>query len=118
MSKACPIPTSEQRRYGEIQAKIEQEMLRKVHAALRAATEQAQAELQASNLGLPPPSERYFASVIHQRLFCSLCEADPETFVGGNARIATVIITNMQNIARYHWGAASSGQTSQRPTTI
>jgi hypothetical protein len=118
MTEACPIPTSEQRRYGEIQAKIEQEMLRKVHAALRAATEQAQAELQASNLGLPPPSEGYFASVIHQRLFCSLCEADPETFVGGNASIATVIITNMQNIARHHWGAASSGQTSQRPTTI
>jgi hypothetical protein len=107
MMKACPIPTPEQRRYGEIQAKIEQEMLRKVHAALKAATEQAEAELHTLDLGRPPPSEGYFASVIHQRLFCHLCKADPETFAGGDACIATTIIMNMQNIVSRYWGTAN-----------
>jgi hypothetical protein len=81
-------------------------MLRKVYNALQDATEQAREELRSACCDMPPPSSNYFAAVIHQSMFCTLCKADPQTFSGGDARIAIAIIKNSQNIAKHMWGAA------------
>ena len=59
---------------------------------------------------MPPPSADYFAAVIHQSLYCTLCKADPKTFLGGNADIAAAIIRNSQNIARHYWDATIEPQ--------
>jgi hypothetical protein len=105
MTKACPIPTPGQRRYGEIQSRIEDAMMTKIYAALQEATDQARTEMQAADLNMPPPSAGYFGSVIHQSLFCTLCKADPKTFSGGDADIAIAIIRNMQKVAKHYWSA-------------
>jgi hypothetical protein len=80
-------------------------MLQKIYAVLRDATAQARAELQSAGCDMPSPSEEYFAAVIHQSMFCTLCKADPRTLSGGDARIAIAIIRNSQNIAKHKWGA-------------
>jgi hypothetical protein len=80
-------------------------MMARIYAALGEATDQARAEMDAAGLDMPPPSTGYFASVIHQRLFCTLSKADPKTFSGGDARIAIAIIRNMQQVAKHYWGA-------------
>jgi hypothetical protein len=105
LMKACPIPTPAQRRYGEIQDRIERAMMSKIYAALQEAADRARTEIKAADLDLPPPSVGYFGSVIHQSLFCTLCKADPKTFSGGNADIAIAIIGNMQKVAKHYWGA-------------
>jgi hypothetical protein len=105
--KACPIPTPAQRRYGEIQGRIEDAMMAKIYAALEEATEQARTEMDAAGLDLAAPSAGYFGAVIHQRLFCTLCKADPKTFSGGDAKIAVATIRNMQKVAKHYWGADS-----------
>jgi hypothetical protein len=105
MPEACPVLTPEQREYGKIQSRIEEAMMRKVYAALQEATDEAQSEMASAGLDLPPPSRGYFAATMHQKLFCLLCDADPETFSGGQAKTALAIIRNSQNIARHYWGA-------------
>jgi hypothetical protein len=75
MTKACPVLTPAQRRYGEIQDRIEEAVMTKIHAALEEATDRARTEIEAAGLDLPPPSAGYFGSVIHQSLFCGLCKA-------------------------------------------
>jgi hypothetical protein len=104
MTAACRVPTPAEKLYGDIQSKIEWAMMEKVFAALNEAAEQARTEVQGANLDMPAPSADYFAAVIHQRIFCILCKADPNTFEGGRADIALAIIRNSQNIARL-WGA-------------
>ena len=105
MTKACPMPTPDQQRYGEIQSRIEQVMMSKIYEALQEATERARTEMQAAGLAMSPPSADYFAAVVHQSLYCILCKADPKTFSGGRADIAMSLIRNSQNIARHYWGA-------------
>jgi hypothetical protein len=105
MTQACPVPTPAQRRYGEIQGRIEEAMMIKIYAALQEATDRARTKIDAADLDMPPPSAGYFGSVIHQSLFCTLCKADPKTFSGGDAKIAAAIIRNMQRVAKHYWGA-------------
>jgi hypothetical protein len=91
-------------------------MMIKIYAALQLATDQARAEIEAANLGMPPPSAGYFGSVIHQSLFCTLCKADPKTFSGGDANIAVAIIRNMQKVAKHHWGADTEPRARDVPS--
>ena len=105
MPGSCPIPTAAERRYGEIQGRIREAMIRKVDAALQDAVEQARAEVAGAGLDLQPPSAGFFAAAIHQAMFCKLCGADPDTFAGGKAEVAVAVIGNSQNIAKHHWGA-------------
>jgi hypothetical protein len=104
LTKTCSVPTPAERQYGEIQSRIQQQMMVKIYAALRDAAEQARAEM--NGIDMSPPSEDYFAAVIHQSIYCTLCKADPKTFAGGNAETAIAIIRNSQNIAKHYWGAA------------
>lgn len=105
MTEACPLPTPAEQQYGKIQIRIEQALMRTVHAAIREAAEQARTQVRAAGLAMPPPHEDYFAAAVHQSLYCSLCKADPTTFSGGRPEIALAIIRNSQNIAKRYWGA-------------
>lgn len=105
MTEACPLPSPGEYRYGEIQSKVEETMMRKVFAALREATEQARREMAAAGLEMKPPSKDYFTSVVFQQVFCVLCKADPDTFLGGEPEIAKAVIRNMHDIARHYWKA-------------
>jgi hypothetical protein len=87
MAEPSPLPTPAQRQFGEIQTRIELEMMRNVDAAIREATERALAEVRAAGLEMPPPSADYFAAKVHQNLYCTLCKADPSTFSGGSLRL-------------------------------
>ncbi|MBX5023918.1 indoleamine 2,3-dioxygenase [Rhizobium lentis] len=51
------------------------------------------------------PTLEYFAAVVHQRMYCLMCGADPDTFEGGDPDIAYHVIRNSQNIARHYWSA-------------
>ena len=105
MADNCAVPTLAQQQYGLIQSRIEDDLLRTVHAALEAAAEAARSDISSANLNLPPPSIEYFAASTHQKLYCFLCKADPKTFEGGNANIAIGIIRNAQQLAKFYWGA-------------
>ncbi len=48
---------------------------------------------------------KYFAAVVHQRMYCLMCGADPDTFEGGNPETAYHVIRNSQNIAKHYWSA-------------
>lgn len=105
MTKACPLPTPAERRFGAIQAKAQDEMLRKVLAAVDEACQQTRAGLEAAGVELPAPPMEYFASVVLQAAYCRICHADPTSFAGGDPRAAIAVIRNCQDIARHHWGA-------------
>jgi hypothetical protein len=105
MSKACPILPPEERQAAEILKRIMDEMVRQVDAVLVGATEQARLQLNAAGLSYPASQQAFFASVIHQRMYCTLCGADPETLTGGNPQTALSIIRNSQMLAKHHWGA-------------
>lgn len=78
-------------------------MMAAIYAALDEATRQAADEMRSAGLQEEPPAYEYFVAVAHQKLFLSLCGADPETFVGGNAEIAGRVIDNCGKIAEYYW---------------
>ena len=101
MTATCPVPTPLQRRLLDIEA----DMVRKVYAAIQDAADQAMMEVRASDSEMLPPPADYFAATVHQRLYCMLCKADPDTFAGGRPAIAVAILKNGQNIARHYWGA-------------
>jgi hypothetical protein len=103
MSQTCPVPTPEQRRFAELQSQTEQELWQRVQAALRDAADQARAAAADAGLALPPPPYDYFAAVVHQRLYCTLCGADPDTFTGGRADTAAAILRNGRQIAEHYW---------------
>ncbi len=105
MERSCQIPTSAEAKYLTALSDGQSAMLRKVFEAIQEAHDRAAAEFDSSDLeGQPPPSE-YFASVVHQAMYCTMCGADPETFSGGDPQIAIHVIRNSQNIAKHYWGA-------------
>ncbi|MFS8044370.1 hypothetical protein [Rhizobium sp. BR 314] len=117
MSESCPIPTPDQKQYGDIQERAEQAMLTTIYQALEHASKQAADELKSVGSQERPPAYEYFAAVAHQKLFLLLCGADPETFIGGNPDIAASIIDNNQKISDHYWtnrdGGQNTGQSSK-----
>ncbi len=105
MAASCPIQTPDQRRQGAIISQAETALLEKVFAALKEAEETTSTALRAAGMEDAPPLHDYFAASVHQKLYCILCGADPETFSGGNAKTAIAIIRNSQQIAKHYWGA-------------
>ena len=79
-------------------------MMAAIYAALDEAARRAADEMRLAGLQEEPPAYEYFVAVAHQKLFLSLCGADPGTFVGGNAEIAAEIIGNCEKIAGHYWG--------------
>ena len=105
MTTACRIPSPAERAFHEILSKAENKALETVVEALRDAHRTVAAGFADSGLeGVSPPYE-YFVAGVHQKLYCLLCGADPQTFAGGRPETAIGIIRNSQNIARHYWGA-------------
>ncbi|GAC1040140.1 hypothetical protein [Rhizobium sp. No.120] len=112
MSGSCPIPTPDQKQYGDIQRRAEQAMLATIYQALEHASRQAANELKSVGSQEQPPAYEYFAAVAHQKLFLLLCGADPEAFMGGNPDIAARIIDNNQRISDHYWVNKDDGQNT------
>lgn len=105
MTDACPIPTGPEKQLNDILMQAEAAMVEKVMAALRDAEQAAIAGFHENTLEATPPPLEYFAAVLHQRMFCIMCGADPQTMQGGDPKLAIAVIRNSQNIARHYWGA-------------
>lgn len=74
-----------------------------VLSALEKAIEQAADDLRAIGQEDATPVLQYFASVVHQQMYCLMCGADPDTLQGGDPDIAYHVIRNSQNIAKHYW---------------
>jgi hypothetical protein len=94
-----------QLRYNEIVSQAQDVLMKKVLAALRDAETTVAAEFSVSGVDEPAPVYEYYASVVHQHMYCIMCGADPVTLKGGDPEMALHVIRNSQNIARHYWGA-------------
>jgi hypothetical protein len=105
MTDACPILTGPEKKLNDILSLAETAMMDKIMAALTEAKQAAIAGFHENTLEATPPPLEYFASVLHQQMYCIMCGADPLTMKGGDPRIAIGVIRNSQNIAREYWDA-------------
>ena len=76
-----------------------------IFAALQDARDQAAEGMAAIGQENATPALEYFAAVVHQRMYCLMCGADPDSFAGGDPAIAYHVIRNSQNIAKHYWSA-------------
>lgn len=105
MVDTCPVISPVERQTLDIIKSAETALVAAVSAALREAVGNAAEDLHViDGAGSAPPLE-YFASVVHQRMYCIMCNADPDTFEGGDPDIALHVIRNSQNIANRYWSA-------------
>ena len=79
--------------------------MEKVHAAVAEADEQVCDQVLAAGLDLAPAPKACCDSVLHQRMYLTICGATVGTFEGGDARKAIGLIRNQQMIANRYWGA-------------
>ena len=105
MADSCPMQTPAERDRSAIVADAETALLGTVLAALKEADDKASAALRAAGTEDVPSLHGFFTASVHQKLYCLLCGADPETFAGGNANTAITVIRNSQQIAKHYWGA-------------
>jgi hypothetical protein len=105
MTDACPVLTESEKKLNDIIGRAETAMMDKVMAALAEAEQAAMAGFHDNTREATPPPLAYFASVLHQKMYCLMCGANLQTMEGGDPRIAIEVIRNSQNIARHYWGA-------------
>jgi hypothetical protein len=94
-----------ERQIAEVIIRTDKTLAAAVSSALEDAIKRAAAEMQAIGQEEAAPAMQYFAAVVHQRMYCLMCGADPDTFEGGDPEIAYHVIRNSQNIARHYWSA-------------
>jgi Fe2+ or Zn2+ uptake regulation protein len=105
MTENCRVLTPAERQIVDIIHRADQALLATVYKALQDATDQASIEFRSIKSTDRPPAYEYFAAVLHEKMYCLMCGADPETMKGGDPRIAVGVIRNSQNIAKHYWGA-------------
>ena len=105
MADSCPLQTPEERARSAIVARAQADLLEKVRAAVQEADATASAALRATGLTDVDPLADFFTADLHQKLYCLLCSANPDTFAGGNAKTAIALIRNSQQVAKHYWGA-------------
>lgn len=106
MTQSCPVLTPAERQVVDIIHRADQALMATVYKALQDAADQAAAEFRSIGSAERPPAYEYFASVVHQRMFCLLCGADPETMQGGDPRMAELLLENGRNISAHYWSKA------------
>ena len=99
----CSIPSSEERRFLEIQEVAERAILEKVSQAVSDAAAELTRELQKAGLPFENTYEEYFLFAVQQSAFVRLCGADPDTLKGGKPEIGERILRNGQNIIDHYW---------------
>lgn len=105
MAEITPDLTFAERQIAEVISRTDKTLAAAVSCALEEATKRALEEMRAIGQEDAAPTLQYFAAVVHQRMYCLMCDADPDTFEGGNPEIAYHVIRNCQNIARHYWSA-------------
>ncbi|MCK1446754.1 MULTISPECIES: hypothetical protein [unclassified Bradyrhizobium] len=105
MTKNCPVLTSAERKAVDAIKRADMALAAAVSLALEEAVKQATEDMRAIDQEDAAPVREYFAGVVHQRMYCLMCGADPDTFEGGDPDIAYHVIRNSQNIARHYWSA-------------
>ncbi|CAN7623193.1 hypothetical protein [Rhizobium sp. LjRoot258] len=105
MAENTPNLTLAERQIVDVISRADSKLAAAVSRALEEATKMAAGEMQAIGQEDAAPALQYFAAVVHQRMYCLMCGADPDTFEGGNPEIAYHVIRNSQNTAKHHWSA-------------
>ncbi|AYG70147.1 MULTISPECIES: hypothetical protein [unclassified Rhizobium] len=105
MAENTPELTLAERQIAEVISRTDRMLAAAVSRALEDATERAAEDMRAIGQEDVAPAMQYFAAVVHQRMYCLMCGADPDTFEGGNPETAYHVIRNSQNIARHYWSA-------------
>ena len=105
MTESCPVLTPTQRQIADIIKGADHTLAAAVSLALEEASRQVADEMKAVGQEDSTPPLQYFASVVHQRMYCLVCGANPETFEGGDPDIAYHVIRNSQGIAKHYWSA-------------
>lgn len=103
--KSCPLLTPVERQTVNAIKNADKTLADAVSLALEEAVKKAADDMRAIGQEESAPAMQYFASVIHQRMYCLMCGADPDTLEGGNPEIAYHVIRTSQNIARHYWSA-------------
>jgi len=105
MAENTPDLTLADRQIAEVISRTDKTLAVAVSCALDEATKRALEEMRAIGQEDAAPALQYFAAVVHQRMYCLMCGADPDTFEGGNPKTAYHVIRNARNIARHYWSA-------------
>lgn len=105
MAENTPNLTLAQRQIVDVISRADKILAAAVSRALEDATKQAADDMRAIGQEDAAPAMQYFAAVVHQRMYCLMCGADPDTFEGGDPEIAYHVIRNSQNIAKHYWSA-------------
>ncbi|CZT37250.1 hypothetical protein [Rhizobium sp. 9140] len=104
-TETCPVLAPSERQIVDVITSADQALAEAVSLALEQAVKKAVEDMRAIGQEKSAPSMQYFASVVHQRMYCLMCGADPGTLQGGDPEIAYHVIRNSQNIARHYWAA-------------
>ena len=102
MTKSCSVLTPVERQTVNAIKNAGKALADVVFLALEEAVKKAADDMRAIGQEESAPAMQYFACVIHQRMYCLMCGADPDTLEGGNPEIAYHVIRNSQNIARHY----------------
>lgn len=105
MTESCPVLSPAQRQIADIIRRADHTLVAAVSLALEEASRQVADEMEAVGQEDSTPPPQYFASVVHQRMYCMMCGANPDTFEGGDPDIAYHVIRNSQGIAKHYWSA-------------
>jgi hypothetical protein len=105
MTESCPVLTPAERQTVDVIKSADKALANAVSLALEETVKKAAEDMRAIGREESAPAMQYFASVIHQRMYCLMCGADPDTLKGGDPEIAYHVIRNSQNIARHYWSA-------------
>lgn len=105
MTRDKPARGSIDREIADVIERADKTLATAIFSALQHARDQAAGDMAAIGQEDATPALEYFAAVVHQRMYCLMCGADPDTFAGGNPEIAYDVIRNSQNIARHYWSA-------------
>ncbi|ACM30803.1 hypothetical protein G6L94_30605 [Agrobacterium rhizogenes] len=105
MTENTSDPTLVEREIAKVISRTDKTLAATVSRALEDATKQAAEDMRAIGQEDAVPAMQYFAAVVHQRMYCLMCGADPDTFEGGNPETAYHVIRNSQNIAKHYWSA-------------
>ncbi|MGO7039612.1 hypothetical protein ACCS60_14810 [Rhizobium acaciae] len=105
MTENCPVLTPAESQIADVIRRADRTLAAAVSLALEEAAKQAAEGMRTIGQEDATPALQYFASVVHQHMYCLMCGADPDTLEGGNPDIAYHVIRNSQNIAKHYWSA-------------
>src|SRR5690349_11599221 len=102
MAENVPNLTLAERQIVDVISRADRTLAATVSRALEDAAKQAAEDMRAIGQEDAVPAMQYFAAVVHQRMYCLMCGADPDTFEGGDPETAYHVIRNSQNIAKHY----------------